>query len=136
MEEERHRGDRLFSQKEDLTDRAELDDAVADVQNELGNNESDDGQSTSRKSGEEDEEDHASSSFRFCKDEGNLRFKVKPLDRTRVVFKTYASLEGEQVQLFLEDLRPLCVFLYYSKASFIRLLELYSMWVSVPSNNS
>ena len=53
-------------------------------------------------------------------------FEVHEPDELRVVFKSYANIEGEQASLLLQDLDPAYVVLYDSDVSFVRALEIHS----------
>ena len=124
IEEERYRGEKGI-EKEDLEKRAILEDAIANTQLEI---EQDAGQNMN------EENDSKSISSSSEDDEDDLSYKVKPLSQLRINIRTYSSIEGEQMQLFLDDMHPSHVILFDADASFIRSLEIYASSLEIPQN--
>jgi len=119
IETERHRGE-MGMEKDDLEQRAVLEDALADTNLDF----------------EEDDEKGRKTDDAFSDDssydEDELAMKVKPIDEMKINLLTYTSIEGSQPQLILEDMKPSYVVLYDAEPSFIRALEIYASSFPTP----
>lgn len=124
IESERHRGE-MAMEKEDLEARAVLEDALANTQLEIEDDEDEEEDCTLN---ELKKSVLSSTSY----DEDEKPFVVKPLNSLKINIQTYSSIEGEQTQLFLEDMHPSYVVLYDADPSFIRALEIYASSLDTP----
>merc|ERR1719199_62784 len=109
-------------QAEDLERRAILDEALEETEQDLlaGGQV---GGGYSVKLSKQVDADSSSSGNDFSDDEDELPYKVGNLDELRLVIRTYSSVEGDQTNLMLDDLKPDYVVLYDAEPSFVRSLE-------------
>ena len=135
---EKSRGDRMM-QAEDLERRAILDEALEETEQDLlaGGQV---GGGYSVKPSKQVDADLSSSGNDFSDDEDELPYKVGNLDELRLVIRTYSSVEGDQTNLMLDDLKPDYVVLYDAEPSFVRSLEMHASTsasaAAIPSNEA
>lgn len=117
---EKSRGDRTM-QAEDLQRRAVLDEALQETEQDLLA-----GTGYNVKATNQRDIDSSSSSDDYSDEEDELPYKVGTLDELRLVIRTYSSIEGDQTNLMLDDIKPDYVVLYDAEPAFVRSLEMYA----------
>jgi DNA excision repair protein ERCC-4 len=122
--QEKRRGE---SNRDDLEREAVLDDAIEATEHDMGEVQADrprDSSAPSREAerlaGDDIEKDRD--------DEGydDAMFRTSYGNELRIVLRSYASIEGDDASLLLQEVRPRYVVLYDSDMSFIRSIEIYA----------
>ena len=117
---EKSRGDRTM-QAEDIQRRAVLDEALEETEQDLLA-----GTGYNVKATDQRDVDSSSSGDVYSDEEDELPYKVGNLDELRLVIRTYSSIEGDQTNLMLDDIKPDYVVLYDAEPAFVRSLEMYA----------
>jgi DNA excision repair protein ERCC-4 len=106
---------------DDLEREAVLDDAVETAEHELSATGSDPRNSNTSKSTPAGEEEL----FQADSDDEAM-FRVSYRNEFRIVLRSYASIEGDEASLLLQEVRPRYIVLYDTEMSFVRSIEIYS----------
>ena len=133
--QERSRGVRTMSSKDDQERRAGLDEAIGETEHDYLNQKQrqqpNKNIDTTRELNESLHYDDSSS-----EDEDDKLFRVRKLDEMRIMIHTLANAEGEESYLLLNNVRPDYVVLYDTDPSFIRSLEIYAAAYAQESDNN
>ena len=108
---EKGRGDQTLHGMDDRNQRAVLDEALEEMEQDLKVEES----HRFHWEGEHDEHDNE-----------DLWYQATEPDGVKVVLKSYSSMNGNDASLLLQDLEPSYIILYDADVSFVRSIEIHS----------
>ena len=133
--QERSRGVRTMSSKDDQERRAGLDEAIGETEHDYLDQKQ---QQQLNKNGDTIGEVHENTydDDSSSEDEDDKLFQVRKLDEMRIMIHTLDNAEGEESYLLLNNVRPDYVVLYDADPSFIRSLEIYAAAYAQESDNN